>query len=692
VARRADGQPNSTSGDPGGGSLPPWSSLGLGPAPRPGFERAWEPPADELEPTADLPERPPSRLGRGARILLPVLIGLLLVGTAVGLVWFDVIGGGSDTPTPTASALAGGPGSSGTPGGTPRPSPRAGTPAAAQARTPAGPHTAAGATVAATTVPTPSTAVTAAPLLLASGTGEVAGLQAADLAARLREAIGTHLPGQRIDVVSNDRLDEAAIAVGPTTPPNGFAARVIAIAPLAVVTAPRLPLVAVDRDQADRLVRGEIADWRDVGSPVQLAVEPVALKGYAPRDAKPVATYRDYDALVAGLARHPGGVALVPVNLVDFRVSVLAIDGIDPLRGEGDVMAYPFGARLYVGIRADQTTALGPALDAALADLGLPQPVAPVARVAFAGDVVPGRNAHQRFGAGDPVHSFAAIAPLLAGYDLTVANLEGALPSSPATPAAGTPAAFTGDPALTQGLALAGIDAVSLANDHALAAGATGLTDTLATLRAAGIVAFGAGANLQEARQPVVVEVNGVKIALLGIDGVTGNPDRAEPGVVGDAAAATDNAPGTNPLVLDQVRADIRAATKEADIVIPYFHMGVEGKETTPDWVVAVAHAAVDAGAAAVIVTHPRVAGGIEIYKGRPIAYSLGSLVADQMQSAQTRQGLILELTLRGKTIVGLRLRGVEIEDFNQPRPMTDGEEAALLDRVWSLSDRLTNR
>jgi hypothetical protein len=62
------------------------------------------------------------------------------------------------------------------------------------------------------------------------------------------------------------------------------------------------------------------------------------------------------------------------------------------------------------------------------------------------------------------------------------------------------------------------------------------------------------------------------------------------------------------------------------------------------------------------------------------------------MFSVQTRQGLILELVLRGGKCVGLRTRGVEIEDFNQPRLMNAGEQAAIMDRYWTSTDRLANR
>jgi poly-gamma-glutamate capsule biosynthesis protein CapA/YwtB (metallophosphatase superfamily) len=690
-------RPDEPATGPGaGGNLPPWSSLGLGPAPSPGFERDWEPTEGDLAETADLPDRPASRLGRGARILIPVCLGLVLIAGAVGLVWFDVIGG-SNTPTPTHPAVAGLGGELETrSAGTPQASPHTGKPTAVPAR--AARATSQATTAPATSNPTSTQAPTsidvatpAPKVLLAVGKGDAGGLSGDDLGAQLREALANQLPGRQIDVVGESRSDEASIIVAAAEPAPAFDARVVAIAPLALVTSPRLPLTGVDGDQANQLLTGTIADWRDVGAAPGLAVEPLALKGAVPEGMNPVATYKDYEALVAGFAKHPGGVALVPLDAVDFRVNVLAVDGVDPLRGIGNVLGYPFGARLYVGVRSDRASDLKPALDAALAAIGLPQQAPAVASLGFAGDVVPGRNANQHFGAPDDgTHSFVDVANELAAYDLTVANLEGVLSASADASATGFATPFAAAPSLTDGLKLAGIDAVSLANDHAVSSGTQGLTDTVAALRESGITPIGAGENLEAARAPFLAVVDGVKVAIIAVDGVGANPDGSSPG--GTEGAATADGPGINPLALSRLRTDIKAAGTEADVVIVYLHIGDEDQETTPASAIEAAHAAIDAGATLVVATHPRVVGGMEIYKGQPIVYSLGSLVDDQMQSVQTRQGAILEVTLRGATIVGLRFHGVEIQDFNQPRPMTDAEEAALLDRIWRLSDRLAGK
>jgi len=162
--------------------------------------------------------------------------------------------------------------------------------------------------------------------------------------------------------------------------------------------------------------------------------------------------------------------------------------------------------------------------------------------------------------------------------------------------------------------------------------------------------------------------------------------------VLGVDVGATQDGAGTNPYVGEWIAEDIAAAAEQADIVIPYFHMGQEYVAVPPEWVVDAARAAIDAGATLVVTLHPHVIQGMEIYAGRPIVYSPGNFIFDQMFSAEVRTGYVLDLAVRGGRVVGLRCRGVEIEEFHRPRPMTAGEQAGLMDRFWAATDRLAAR
>ncbi len=434
---------------------------------------------------------------------------------------------------------------------------------------------------------------------------------------------------------------------------------------MALVTSPRLPLFGIGSEQLEGILRGQIVDWAEAGSPARLPVEVLAIEGQEPAGTTPTATFPDYDALVAGFADHPGGVALVPLDQVNFRANVLSVDGVDPLRDGSD-------------------------------DGG-----GPILRIGVVGDIVPGRNVHAKMAFyGDFTHPFLEVADTLASFDLTIANLEGNLSATLPQPADIHSFSFVSDPAMIDGFKLAGIDAVSLANNHAHwnseGWGAQGLLDTMDALEAANLPFFGAGRTLDEARQPWVTEVKGLSVAVLGVDGVTANldyPERDEEmGVVGPDWGAGPDSPGTNPFAYDQVVADIAAAVEQYDIVIPYLHMGAEYRWIVPAWVQEIAHGAIDAGATMVVTNHPHIIQGMEVYGGKPIVYSVGNFIFDQMYSVDTRQGLILEITLRGSQVAGIRTRGVEIQDFHQPRLMTEGEQAAIMDRFWRSTDRLAER
>ena len=111
--------------------------------------------------------------------------------------------------------------------------------------------------------------------------------------------------------------------------------------------------------------------------------------------------------------------------------------------------------------------------------------------------------------------------------------------------------------------------------------------------------------------------------------------------------------PGRLPYDPDIFIPDIQALGGQYDIVIPYFHFGIEYVEALPDWAVDGARSAIDAGATLVVTNHPHVIQGMEFYTGTPIVYSVGNFIFDQMFSVQTREGLILELVMRGKKCVG---------------------------------------
>jgi poly-gamma-glutamate synthesis protein (capsule biosynthesis protein) len=167
-------------------------------------------------------------------------------------------------------------------------------------------------------------------------------------------------------------------------------------------------------------------------------------------------------------------------------------------------------------------------------------------------------------------------------------------------------------PAAAKALREAGANAVTLANNHILDAGPSGVLDTIDACHAAGVRAFGAGNDRVSAELPLFIELSGVRVALLAM---------AEEEFCGATATSAGAA------ILDPIHsADrIRAARSAAAVVIAVVHGGNEYAPTPSPRCIDWYRSLVDAGADAVISHHPHVLQGAELYNGRPIVYSLGN-------------------------------------------------------------------
>jgi poly-gamma-glutamate capsule biosynthesis protein CapA/YwtB (metallophosphatase superfamily) len=267
-----------------------------------------------------------------------------------------------------------------------------------------------------------------------------------------------------------------------------------------------------------------------------------------------------------------------------------------------------------------------------------------------------------------------ALRELLNGADLAIANFENPAPVDFRFHPRGT--VFSANPAYIEGLVNAGLDYVSLANNHIRDAGARGILETIAALEGFGIAHSGAGADLAAARAPAVFDVGGVRVAILGYDTIAGG-----------YFARADRA-GSAPLTASNVQEDVAAARGAgADLVIVFPHWGTEYDPTPFAGQRRLAQAAIDAGADMVIGNHAHWAAGIEVYKGKPIWYALGNFVFDQTWSEPTMEGITLELTFSGAELVQVRMRPHLILDRAQPNFMDPaGSGAVVMGQVWAAS------
>jgi len=179
-----------------------------------------------------------------------------------------------------------------------------------------------------------------------------------------------------------------------------------------------------------------------------------------------------------------------------------------------------------------------------------------------------------------------------------------------------------------------GVDIVSLANNHALDFGPDALLDTFSTLDNANIAYVGAGENMDRAKAPVYFTVGDKTIAFVAASRVVFAMDWY----------ATDSSPGMigtyDPTLFLE---SIREAKENSDFVVVFVHWGVERNNYPENYQKIFAQNYIDAGADAVIGCHPHVMQGLEFYKGKPIAYSLGNFWFNQSRKESGMLKLYLD-------------------------------------------------
>lgn len=297
--------------------------------------------------------------------------------------------------------------------------------------------------------------------------------------------------------------------------------------------------------------------------------------------------------------------------------------------------------------------------------------VPPVVRFMAVGDLMLARTVGDRILAEGPEVVFSEVLPFLSTADLLAANLECVISER------GAPVdkayVFRAPPLAIEALAQAGVDVLSLANNHAFDYGLDALADMLPGLRAAGIATVGAGVDAEAAHTPVVVERNGLSVAFLAyvdvpVEGRTGFDTRSW--------EAGPDLPGLAWAEAQTMAFDIAGADLRADVVIVLMHFGLENRREVTTSQRELARAAIDAGADLVVGAHPHVLQPVEEYNGGLIAYSLGNFVFDGFGPPATYSA-VLAATLTPAGLVDYEWLPVVISQ-GVPRPAT-AEEAQII-------------
>lgn len=450
---------------------------------------------------------------------------------------------------------------------------------------------------------------------------------------------------------------------------------------------------ALPKAQLDGLLRGQTTDWSAVGGipgPVKPAAmvspeDPAALavlQGWMGNTAERAVTFGSYDDLRAAMTFGSGYLALVPLAEVRPGQMAIAVDGVDPVRGRGDLASWPYTEK--VSVRAD-TNRGREALDSLVAALSARRQA--VTTIVATGDILQSRCALTQIRAtGDWGAALRGpIGDYLAATDLALGSLDGSIQDINPPYGCVDITNLSSPPETIEALTLAGFDEMTVATNHVFDCGTDycgnrAFLETLDFLHNAGIKTVGGGKNIEEALAPAIFEVHGVRIGVLGFDDISAEDLEAtdtEPGTAPlddsyeDEKASIPHEPAffqsADKLALTRFQARIRQLKTEVDFVIVQVQSGTEDTHIASPRSIKALRAAADAGADLVVGNQAHWVQSIEWRSNSFVAYALGNFIFDQTHTPEHTQGYLLEATLQGKALVAVRLLPYQIEGKYRP-------------------------
>ncbi len=311
-----------------------------------------------------------------------------------------------------------------------------------------------------------------------------------------------------------------------------------------------------------------------------------------------------------------------------------------------------------------------------------PTPI-PTTTILFTGVIVPARCVQAVIDdSGDNDYLYEEVRQIISQADLAVGTLNATISDFPPRTGCVPTYILVGGSENADALARAGFDLMSVATNHIKNCGLSNcgdraFFDTLENLNRVGIAPVGAGDNLQDAMEPYVVEINGVRFGFVSLG-------QLEPLVF-----ATDEKPGIAVLDETNLRASIQAASQVSDVVIALPHWGPEDVPG-PNWSQReLARVAVDAGADLVVGNHTHVIQAFEEIDGIKIFYGLGNFVFDQNWALDHQQGIILLVTFQGGEIVEYQLIPTHVDFDGRVHIAGEQEAEEILARIEQVSRSL---
>lgn len=300
--------------------------------------------------------------------------------------------------------------------------------------------------------------------------------------------------------------------------------------------------------------------------------------------------------------------------------------------------------------------------------------------VIIVGDMMFGTELAQIMDREGSLAPFAGVINTLKNADITFGVLEGVI-SERGEKVQNKSITYRSKPSTARGLSNAGFDVISLATPHIMDYGKEGFFDTLEFLSWYGIKYVGAGRNIKEAKQPVIIDVKGTKIAFLAY----------YRGFQFDQTFfAKEDQIGSAFPVFEDLEKDIADAKEQSDIVIAFMHWGARtnGNEVTERQRL-YAQKLVDSGADLVIGQKINVLQGVEIYNGKPIFYSLGDFIYGTYAKKEP-YGFILRLIISDKKFIRTEVIPISISDATTGSFIPEHIKGERLQNAISILNKLS--
>ena len=314
---------------------------------------------------------------------------------------------------------------------------------------------------------------------------------------------------------------------------------------------------------------------------------------------------------------------------------------------------------------------------------GQPQPEI---TLLFTGVIVPARCVQAAIEArGNADYVYDEVRELISSVDLAVGTLNTSL-SDLSTPTGCIETyLLVGDAHSAGAASTAGFDVMSVATNHIKnCSGASckdyfnrAFYDTLDNLRENGILPVGAGENQEDATQPVVREVQGIRFGFVSL------------GMIEPNAFAGEDSPGIAELNDEHLRDAIDAARQVSDVVIAMPHWGPEDAADPDSNQLHFAQVAVTAGADVVVGNHTHVVQAIQQIDGIDVFYGLGNFIFDQTWDLAHQQGVILLLHFSGADYTGYELIPTHVDGDGTVHIAGSEEAAQILQRIEAASRNL---